>query len=1281
MREEQARDLIRKVFEEPFDKKQFNILIKNLLNNMDEAKAFSIPQSGQYISQGFKDAVKSLDRIGQYKTLNADGREEVIDILIVHLKKEASLKRARTTQRNYIAKYLKEDRGRSFKDGALVAFISPDEEDWRFSLIQIDYRFDANGKVKDVLTPARRFSFLVGKNESSHTAQSCLLPLLKEDGKNPSLKDLEEAFSVEKVTREFFEKYRALFHKLKESLDKIILEDNKIKKDFESKGIQSSDFAKKLLGQIVFLYFLQKKGWFGVERGKPWGSGSKRFLRELFKKRHQISESMRLASQERSGASSPENSQQTSSPDKAAVFPPDKDQQASPLDKAAVFPPDKGGRGGSLTDRFFNDILEPLFYEALAKEHTDDYYSRFDCRIPFLNGGLFEPLGGYDWVNTDILLPDSLFSKKNQTTEGDIGDGILDIFDRYNFTVNEDEPLEKEVAVDPEMLGKVFENLLEGKDRKSKGAYYTPREIVHYMCRQSLIHYLVEVLKGKASKEDIEKFIENSGSSVEHDTVYQAQQTAAAQNSDMTHLNKQASLSEKPLHNPALPEAENYNKGRRSFSKGNPAIGTSGKAWGRYAKAKLPESIRKHALQTDQKLDCIRICDPAVGSGAFPVGMMHEIVRARCALTPHIDPPAEKKEAGLPSSDKAVVFPPDKDQQASPLDKAAVFPPDKDQQASPPDKGGRGGLRTPYHFKRHAIEHSLYGVDIDPAAIEIAKLRLWLSLVVDEEDRDRVQPLPNLDYKIVCGNSILGMNKDDGDGTIDGFYESNIKELHKKKSLYFNETSASKKQNFKKQIDQLIEKACVQYIKGDRGKTETLKAFDFEIYFSEVFQEKQGEKQGFDIVIANPPYIQLQKDKGKLANLYEKKKYITFARTGDIYILFYEIGCSILNKNGTLCFITSNKWMTANYGKKFRNYLLETEIIQLIDMGPDVFQAMVDTSILLLKRENKYKKEDFQAIAINSFNLKKSNNNLSLYLRDHGFYMHLPKKDDPWAILDPLKANLKYKIYRNGTILKDNDIRIYRGVTTGCNTAFIIDSNVRNKLIKSDITSNKIIKPLLQGKHLRKWTYSNAQIFLIFTRRGINIKKYKKIENYLLQFKERLIPGNGRKPGNYKWYEIQDNTSYYNEFEKEKIIWSDISTKPAFSICKKGVYFTNTVYMLSSKTDKITNKYLIGILNSSVIDFYFPLIATGIGGKAKRYIKQFVEMLPVPIITDKNRTLSAQIEDLTDKVLSITKTEDCLQNPAKQAKVREYEKQIDLLVYKLYNLTSEEIKIIENEVK
>ncbi len=580
----EAGQLVRNTFQNSFNRNQFYIFIKNLLNRFDENSTFIY--RGNYIPDAYKPHIDTLERVGKYQ----DSEGNKIDILIVRLNKESSLEYARTMQRNFVAWYLNGSRGGELKDAALVAFISPRNEDWRFSLVKMEYKLteSSSGKIKakEELTPAKRFSFLVGLYENSHTAQSRLAPLIQDDVNNPTLKQLEEAFSIEKVTKEFFEKYRELFLSVKEKLEDLLKKDTAIKKDFESKQVNTIDFAKKLLGQIVFLYFLQKKGWFGVGRDNDWGSGHKDFLRRL-------------------------------------------------NEKAIVD-----------YENYFNNILEPLFYEALAKERDDNFYSRFNCKIPFLNGGLFDPINNYDWVHTDICLPNDLFSNTYKTKEGDIGTGILDVFDRYNFTVKEDEPLEKEVAVDPEMLGKVFENLLEVKDRKSKGTYYTPREIVHYMCQESLINYLVTECEAKVSKEDIGTLIKYGETAVEHDS----------------------------------------------------RVGRNGKETQTYS-YKLPESIRKNAELIDEKLATIRVCDPAIGSGAFPVGMMNEIIRTRNALTNYLK-----------------------------------------------DKSGR----TIYNFKRHAIQNCLYGVDIDPGAVEIAKLRLWLSLVVDEEDIKRIKPLPNLDYKILC---------------------------------------------------------------------------------------------------------------------------------------------------------------------------------------------------------------------------------------------------------------------------------------------------------------------------------------------------------------------------------------------------------------------------------------------------------------------------------------------------------------------------------------------------
>jgi hypothetical protein len=553
MDKEYAKKLITNTFQNSFDKEKFIYFVKNLLNRYDESKEFHL--QGCYIPKAFKNFIKAYERIGTY----IDSEEKKIDLLIVYLKKETTLDRARTAQRNFVAHYLKE---RGEKDAGLVAFVSPEEEDWRFSFVKMEYKFEkaAKGdvKVKEEFTPARRYSFLVGKNESSHTAQSCFLPILQDDTYHLKLNEIEEAFAIEKVTKEFYEKYHDLFLEIKKSLDEIIEKDAEISQEFQDKGVDVVDFSKKLLGQIVFLYFLQKKGWFGVKEKQKWGSGSKHFLRELFEKKH------------------------------------------------------------CDYKNFFNNILEPLFYEALRNDrsHDDHYFSYFNCKIPFLNGGLFDPLNDYDWAKTDILLPDTLFSNQIETKEGDIGTGILDIFDRYNFTVKEDEPLEKEVAVDPEMLGKVFENLLEVKDRKSKGTYYTPREIVHYMCQQSLINYLFTEVNNKQKyridKQNIQMKLSGKPDPIQQNLIIEKNSNIITKE-DIEKLIK---------YGDTTIENDDYVATKREETK-------------TYS-FKLPENIRKNAEIIDEALKNIRVCDPAIGSGAFLVGMMYEIIRARNALTSYL---------------------------------------------------------------------------------------------------------------------------------------------------------------------------------------------------------------------------------------------------------------------------------------------------------------------------------------------------------------------------------------------------------------------------------------------------------------------------------------------------------------------------------------------------------------------------------------------------------------------------------------------------------------------
>ena len=274
MEKDIAKKLVQETLQGPFNKDRFIYLLKNILNRFDESKAF---HARGYVKEKFRDTtpiVKTYERLGTY----TDSEEKKIDLLIVYLQKENSIDRARTSLRNFVADYLKD---RDMKDAALVAFVAPGGNDWRFSFVKMEYKFNEQGKVKEEYTPAKRYSFLVGEHENSHTAQRRLFEILcKNDEQNPTLKDLEEVFNVERVTKEFFEKYRELFLRCKESLDEIIKNSPGIKADFKNKNINTVDFVKKLLGQIVFLYFLQKNGWFGVKRPADWEERSKYFLRE-----------------------------------------------------------------------------------------------------------------------------------------------------------------------------------------------------------------------------------------------------------------------------------------------------------------------------------------------------------------------------------------------------------------------------------------------------------------------------------------------------------------------------------------------------------------------------------------------------------------------------------------------------------------------------------------------------------------------------------------------------------------------------------------------------------------------------------------------------------------------------------------------------------------------------------------------------------------------------------------------------------------------------------------
>jgi hypothetical protein len=831
MEKKQAQEYIKEVLSSKFDQEKFENFMRNLVNNF-EPKDNSY--SGNLIPEAFREHIAYYKRIGKY----TDPEGEQLDILIVQTRSVRKLERARTALRNFVVRHLK-----SFeKQYALAAFYSREDDgaDWRLSLVKIDYEAQRSDqgriKIKEELVPAKRFSFLVGEQEDSYTAQKQLLPLLTNTYSDPLIVmeqdgdgSIEGAFGIEKVTDEFYEQYKELFLKLSEN--------KQLAGTLKNAGLDPVRFLKKLLGQIVFLYFLQKKGWLGVPKDKKMGEGSKRFLQDRF------------ATIEAEGKN------------------------------------------------YFNDFLRHLFYAALAREHNDEdtkyYFKDLECKVPFLNGGLFE--AEYDWENADIHILNNLFRNAEKNKAGDKGTGILDVFDRYNFTIKEDEPLEKEVAVDPEMLGKVFENMLEITERKSKGAFYTPREIVHYMCQESLIHYLDNVIndysasyqaldtgqtsifggstdkKGnlklemehkdgiRVPKEDLEEFIRNGHLVLENDEA-------------------------------ALAARQRIEQGEIKSTK---------------QKQLLPETISRNAEQLDKALADVKICDPAIGSGAFPVGLLHEIVTARKVLVPHLSREyinTLQIKSGIGDSDT---------------------------------------MPSEYYFKRHAIQESIYGVDIDASAIDIARLRLWLSMIVEEEDYETIEALPNLDYKIVCGNSLIGLPEN---AMRDLIVEAELEELKEK---FFHETDENQKKVLREKINTKIR----QLLDSAESFAAYKIDFDFKLYFSEVWHQKVG----FDIVIGNPPYLNLTRNNYNTHHLKIFNSNFTVlrqAQSKNLFALFIELGLRLMHSQGTISMIVPEGLAQTRSYTDVRKLFVKHKIDKLLTFKEFVFSQAVIGNIVFFTHPN-----------------------------------------------------------------------------------------------------------------------------------------------------------------------------------------------------------------------------------------------------------------------------------------------------------------------------------------
>lgn len=1116
-----------------------------------------------------------------------DGELIVCSFLVNKELTERSGKKAQYTLGKKILKEQQADAG---------IFIFYDSQgNFRFSLIYTNYL----GKRRD-WSNFKRFTYFVSPERTNKT-------FLKQIGEGDfsSLQKIKEAFSVDPVTKQFYNEIQGWYFW---AMDKIKFPDDyKYNTDpAMDKEIRNATNLIRLITRIIFIWFLTKKDLVPLDL----------FLKEKLKKI--VKDFM-------------------------------KDKNASNFYNAVLQNLFFGTLNQKMNERNFAGNEG---YPANRKEYGIKNLYRYADKflisknevlklfkdIPFLNGGLFDCLDKENEAGKVIyvdgfsrnpakqsIIPDYLFFQEDEEmvdlSEYGLGKkrpvrGLIEILNSYNFTIDENTPIDQEVALDPELLGKVFENLLASYNpetaisaRKSTGSYYTPREIVDYMVEASLFEYL----KGKLPETEEEKI-----------------------------------------------------KMLLSYSE------------------EIPEFSNEEKQKLISAIDEIKILDPACGSGAFPMGVLHKLVFALEKLDPENKYWYELQYQKALKESEDVFKQGDKNQREERLKEInETF----DEGINYPD----------YARKLYLIENCIYGVDIQPIAIQISKLRFFISLVLDQKvDRGKenfgIKALPNLETRFVAANTLLGLDKPQH-----LFYTDEIKKLEDDiKSLrhkYFTAKTRSEKL-YCQEKDKELRKRLAKELKNigfSSDSSEKIAKFDlYDQNASADFFDPEwmfGIKDGFDVVIANPPYIR-QENIRELKPLLQAQRYEVFNSTSDIYTYFYEKGWQVLKQNGLLCFISSNKWMRAKYGEKLRKFLKEKTVLkQIIDFnGYQVFDATVDTNILL------FQKAEPSENIVHILNIQPDftpETDITDYFNSHKLEIKQSEFDSNcFTFADETVMNLKRKIEQRGTPLKNWDVRICFGIKTGFNEAFIIDTETKEKLCKEDPKSIEILKPILRGRDIQRYSYKWAGLWIIKIESGWTNKNRDRKEpetffkeSYPAVYKHLKTFGNikGKGKGLYNrddqgdyWWELRD-CDYYDEFEKEKIVWREIVREPSFAYDTKNNYCEATSFLMTGKN----LKYLIALLNSKPVTFFFKQFYAGggLGEEGYRYKKAFLEQLPIPKISESDQK---PFIDLVDKILAITKDEDYLQNEEKQAKVKEYEHQIDQMVYKLYNLTPEEIKIVEN---
>ncbi len=870
---------------------------------------------------------------------------------------------------------------------------------------------------------------------------------------------------------------------------------------------------------------------------------------------------------------------------------------------------------------YYHQILEPIFFEVLnkpiklrGKRYSDNPFSF----IPYLNGGLFSPheddyykgsSGIQSIYHNTLVIPDDWFVN------------FFNILETYNFTIDENTSFDEELSIDPEMLGRIFENLLAeinpdtGESaRKSTGSYYTPRVIVDYMVDESLLLFL----KQQTGLED-EKLRAIISYNLSDDSKY-------------------------PLN-----EKENQ--------------------------------------RIVNALENLKLLDPACGSGAFPIGALQKIV----FMLQQIDPNGEawlKKQL----------------EKASPEFRKDILKRFSNKELN-------------YLRKLGIIRECIFGVDIQPIAIEISRLRCFLTLIVDEHINDQeenrgIKPLPNLDFKFVAADSLISP-PEEGSQTQDSFSFSEFQsEFEFAVSEYFGVDDAEIKNNAISKLHKLIDSKIEEKVnivlmdkglskgdkfqkifKDDKKKVHSMLLKEASMWksYKNIFENKKVDffhpryffpsvKDGFDIVIANPPYISVEKFSRTALQTEWKKKFKTYASRGDIYCFFYEQGFSLLHNNGVLTFISSNKFQRAGYGKGLRQLLASQQIQVLIDFCElPVFAASTDPMIVIVSKASK--PIDFPVLVVKDES-ELGSLRQSIVTRASR-YMTNQLKIEGWSLEGVHGLALVEKLRTKGTQLgKYVKKRFFRGIITGLNEAFVIDSATRDRLIREDRKSSELIKPWIRGIDIKRWTHEFYDLYVIIVPYDFHkeLKKYPAILRHLSNFEDKLkergqckTSRSGASEGQHHWLELDNNPSesYIAAFEEPKIVFNETSKCLHAYLDIEGNMINKTGFIILTPEAP----YVLAVLNSKLLDWFyrstFPSWGDPWNSGRVQFRGNLMNKVPIP---PANSADKSHLSKLAKRAADLASVND-------EAGVVKVERDINEIIYRLFDLTPEEIAIVEDSYK